>query len=258
MYVLYRPYKLPTIPTNAPPKSLPPGMPATYTDGQPYTFTILCWDQGYHIRFHECFIVYRIKHNGFEYQTKWEMIGCKKELWDSNGGLPKSIYVTVLARNPIPFEPGCLVGFLLRLLPRELRAKAIRRLRGQWTDDRGGFGTGGGSGSGTVYGSNDQDGSDDSSSSSPSGNLDDLRHRGSSSRYSPTTAGGSAPGTSSLAATSASSAGSPRNLTTSSSSSSSSSSSHWPRHFHRHHEVETWFVTDDSGNADQSYTIPEA
>jgi hypothetical protein len=204
--------------------------PKTYTDGQPYTFTIAVSDQGYHARFHDCYIVYEITEAGYTYLTKWEMIRCKKQAWNGNGILPKYIDVVVLARNPIPFEPGCVLGVLLGLLPKGWRAKIIRHLRKIRTK-KGRMGSGGGQG--TIYGSNDQDATEDSSSSASSQSMVPPRHL--------------AAGSSSLSTTSASS-----------SSSSSSSMVAGGRRFRRHHEVESWFVTKASDNLDQAYDINEA
>ena len=214
---------------------------AKYTDGQPYTFTITVSDQGYHSRFHEAFIIYEIDADGFTYQSKWEMIRCKKEIWGKGDKGPKDIEVVVLARNPVPFEPGCLLGALLAPLPRAWRAKVVRRLRKMGAGR--GLGSSGG-GQGTIYGSNDQDASDDSSSSSssvsrPSGRV--------SAAVPPIFAVGS------QGASSGSSS-----ATNSSSASSSSSSSVRPRGFRHHQEVESWFVTQDGDDLDKAYPIDEA
>jgi hypothetical protein len=224
--IMNRPYMLPIDP------------PATYTDGEPYTFTVMVSDKGYHDRFHECYIVYELPVNGFTYQVKWEMIRCKIENWGNCDSGPKSIEVVVLARNPIPFEPGCLLGVLLGLLPKPWRAKIIRGLRRKGAGR--GLGDSGG-GQGTIYGSNDQDATDDSSSSSASsGSFFDSHPYGVSR--------GSAP----------SAAGASTSRASSSSTSSSSSSAAGGRRFRRHQEVESWFVTKAKDCPDQAYKIDEA
>jgi hypothetical protein len=128
-------------------------IPGYFFDGLPFVLTIAVNDPEYLARFRECTLIYSFTDaNGITYQSKWEMIFCKKQPWPqiSTSTTTVDIEVVLLATSPMPRPRGWWLGKILSPLPRSWKTVFLKLFRIKLTPVS--------PGQGGVYGSNDEAG----------------------------------------------------------------------------------------------------